>query len=196
MLPKPLLTACQNLNSRRLLYPSAGADFILPIKSFHPFIDEFWFVDKLYKIDSPLLDDEQFKRVKSSLSTLSGTTLKKRSRFEIQIRHDTYSHQGSNRQFVVNKCRDCGYDLFRAAFRIPNRKLSIFFYRGDSEGESGSGFYWLRRPTIKHVIEQLEPKALIVSDGSNAISRFRRFHNHPDIGEKAEKIGASFTSLF
>ena len=193
MIPASLSTACQNLTNRRLFYPASGRDFDLPVKAFYPFIDEFWFVDTQYSLGSALLEDSEFEHVSTFQTKFSGTTLHRQKGFTVGVRSDTYIHAESGREFTINKCRGRGYNLFRAAFQFPRNHLSIFFYRGDSSGEGGSEFYWLPRPILKHVCSQLEPNALLISDGSNAIKRFRRFNDHPQIKTNAESIGASFS---
>jgi hypothetical protein len=56
---------------------------------------------------------------------------------------------------------------------MPRQRLSIFFHRGDSDGEGGSGFYWLGRKRLRDVLSCLEPDGVLVSDGSNALRSFR-----------------------
>lgn len=53
-------------------------------------------------------------------------------------------------------------------------KLSVFFYRGDSVGESGSGQWWLGPKLFNFVIDKLLDGGLIITDGSNPDPMFRR----------------------
>jgi hypothetical protein len=186
---------CKCFVSRRLFYPSAGKDVTLPVSVFMPFIDEFWFVDTTYVLRKPLLADSDFdlKLESSERDRFAGTTIHANESFVVDVRRDTYTHLPTGRALTVNACRGRGYDLFRAAFRRPKQMISVFFYRGDSQGEGGSGFYWLRRPTIRFVLQQLEPNALLVSDGSNAIARLSRFHRNGDIGEGTMEKSSAFT---
>ena len=173
--------------SRCLFYPSSGNDVSLPVSLFLPVIDEFWFVDTSYRLTSPLLANrnlglnlESFERL-----SFSGTTIRAKKEFEIPVQREVYCHNITGRKIVVNVCRGRGYDLFRVAFRIPNKMISVFFYRGDSIGEPGSGFYWLKKPVIKFVLKHLEKNALMISDGSNAIPQLSTFHKNFSIGQKA-----------
>ena len=86
---------------------------------------------------------------------------------------------------AVNYCKGRGYDAFQAIFRNFRRKLSVFYHRGDSGGENGSGFCWLDRPTIKYVLAQLELGGMIVSDGSMAMKRLSKFHRKDDLQAQA-----------
>ncbi|HPZ44293.1 MAG TPA: hypothetical protein PL078_09865, partial [Bacillota bacterium] len=46
-------------------------------------------------------------------------------------------------------------------------KLSIFFYRGDSIGEGGSGQWWLGPKLFNYLLDKLLDGGLIITDGSN-----------------------------
>lgn len=47
------------------------------------------------------------------------------------------------------------------------RKLAVFYYRGDSMGEGGSGQWWLGPALFDMVLEKLVDGGLILTDGSN-----------------------------
>jgi hypothetical protein len=179
--------SCRRFVSRTLFYPSAGTDVNLPVSIFMPYIDEFWFVDITYNLEKSLLTGSDLNlRIESSeLCSFSGTTIHSKEPFVVHVRRDTYAHLPTGRKLTVNACRGRGYDVFRVAFRLPKRLISVFFYRGDGSGESGSGFYWLKKPTINFVLEQLEPNALLVTDGSNAISHLATFRGNDKIGQIA-----------
>jgi hypothetical protein len=192
----PWLTdACSRFQSRRLFYPSAGADISDPIHAFVAYVDEFWFVDSSYDWAEPLLAHSSYRHDATDRSELSGITLKRKAPITVRIRSESYTHLPTGRIFVVNACCGRGYDTFRAAFRERKRFLSVFFYRGDSPGESGSGFDWLKRKMIRHVFAQLDPNAIIVSDGSNAIPQLSAFHRDNTVGSDAVAKSRSFTFL-
>lgn len=92
MTSRSISIACQKLASKRLFYPSSGGDFMLPIETFFPFINDFWFVDPSYQIGNPLLDCEQFEHLGESRATFSGTTIRNQIEFSIRVRQDTYIH--------------------------------------------------------------------------------------------------------
>ncbi len=52
--------------------------------------------------------------------------------------------------------------------------LSVFFYRGDSMGEGGSGQWWLGPKMFNFVLDKLLDGGLIITDGSNPDPQFRR----------------------
>lgn len=187
-----LAAACSQLESRRLFYPSAGSDILVPICEFTPYIDEFWFSDVSYTIDKPLLEHADYHRDSTTRSQLSGLTLRRSLPFRIQVSSERYIHVPTGRVFVANACCGRGYDCFRAAFKEPAKLLSVFFYRGDSQGDGGSGFSWLRRPIIKYVFAQLDRHAIIVSDGSNAMAKLSKFHRDSAIGSDAVRKCESF----
>lgn len=45
--------------------------------------------------------------------------------------------------------------------------MGVFFYRGDSLGEGGSGDLWLDQKHLEEVCDKLVDGGLIVTDGSN-----------------------------
>jgi hypothetical protein len=47
-------------------------------------------------------------------------------------------------------------------------KVSVFFLRGDSEGEGGSGQRWFQESIFKLILEKLVDGGLIVTDGSSS----------------------------
>src|SRR4051794_18227136 len=82
------------------------------------------------------------------------------------------------------------------AFQKEISSLGVFFYRGDSEGEGGSGFHWLRRQNLKVVLNKLISGGLLVTDGSNGGSRrYRELckYRGGESGEKAVALARSFT---
>jgi hypothetical protein len=60
-------------------------------------------------------------------------------------------------------------------------EISVFFYRGDSPGEGGSGNHWLNQPHINSVLDKMVNHGLIVTDGSQTCgskqyAKFATFH--------------------
>ena len=91
----------------------------------------------------------------------------KDAKFEICVSHETYENADMIRNIRVHRCSGLGDETFLHFFKNKERPLSIFYYRGDSPGEGGSGFYWLNGLKLKTVLEVLENGGLIVTDGSN-----------------------------
>ena len=187
-----LASACSQFSNRTLFYPSAGSDFKEPIKTFMPWIDEFWFVDVNYDEKCPRLADVGFRLISSSYFELTGRTISLDYPFRIPVSSQQYLHVPSGREFTANFCRGRGYDAFRSAFRVPQRPLSVFFYRGDSQGEGGSGFMWLKRRTARYIVDQLDSHSVLVSDGSNAMPELSKFHCNQDIGASAVEESEEF----
>ena len=189
----PLAKACSDLPSRTLFYPSADRDIELPVTTFLPYVDHFWFVDSSYRLTAPLLKEfEEYRLRKSRFEVREGLTLRHEQPFQVRISHETYSIPDSERLFSVHACKGLGYDTFRVAIKNVGKKLSVFFYRGDSPGDGGSRFYWLRTPTIRYLFEQLDPTAIVVSDGSNAQSPFAEFHRNTEVKDAAADLARPF----
>jgi len=188
-----LEAGCLRFESRRLFYPSAGSDILDPVDAFMPHIDEFWFCDAAYTLENALLMQPDFRLNSRECTELSGVTLRRKEPFKIQVSSEGYTHLPTGRTFIAKACRGRGYDCFRVAIKEPGKFLSVFFYRGDSAGEGGSGFYWLRPPTAKYVLSQMDCHAIIVSDGSNAMPRLSIFHGDRVIGRDAVPKCETFT---
>jgi hypothetical protein len=93
-------TAFNGPKSGRLFYPSAGDDTELPIKTFVPWIRDFWFVDRDYNLNrrnynlNPLFGNKH-QLESDEREILTGTTLKTGEPFEIKVRHERYSYRCS-----------------------------------------------------------------------------------------------------
>ncbi len=187
----------KKLKEGNLFYPCSGKDFIIPIESFLPWISSFWFVDVNYNSQPALKDLSGYRLLKQSSYNLAGKSLNSRYPYEIKIFRQEYQHNKSNQQFTISKCRGRGYDAFRSVIKLNKLPLSIFFYRGDSQGESGSGFYWLKKPRLGNILEVLEDGGLVVTDGSNCHTKYfesERFHGKDNIsGKEAFDMAKSFS---
>ena len=164
--------------SKRLFYPCAGEDIVEPIMTFLPYIDEFWFVD-LRKIDvKKLLANHEITFLQREGSEITGHYLREKNRpFRLTNECFVCRHVPSERQFTINYCFGSGrgYNAFRAVVKDPGKKLSVFYYRGDSPGEGGSGFRWLGNKMLCYVLAEIEPGGLLVTDGSNALPQLATF---------------------
>jgi hypothetical protein len=157
-----------------LFYPSSGNDLITPVKIFSPFVTEFWFVDKGYFVpghpntrsygldvpadkQAPLLgSNKDYKLVDTQLSGAANRDK------EPSVLTERYLHHSSGKHITIHRRRGYGFRVFREI-----KKLGVFFYRGDSLGEGGSGDLWLESDHIDEICEKLNPAGLIVTDGSN-----------------------------
>ena len=184
----------RHLRAGTLFYPSAWYDISIPIEVFSSRLSNFWFVDTDYTGRRPLLENNpDYELVGNQKESVSGETLVKHKPFKIEVYQETYERKQDQRRITVYQCKGYGYDAFRALLKCRRIQLSVFFYRGDSPGNGGSGFYWLKKPRLKNVLEVLEDYGLIVSDGSNAIRKLRTFHNCSGVGNAAQERVRSFT---
>ncbi len=76
-----------------------------------------------------------------------------------------YQHEASGRNIRLHRCRGDALAYFEGQPRLTH--LSVFFYRGDSAGEGGSGIRWLSPKLEAAVLQRLKPGGLFVSDGSD-----------------------------
>lgn len=178
----------EHLQAGTLFYPSAGYDISAPIEIFASWLSEFWFVDTEYTGGRPLLENNpDYQLVGKQNESVSGETLVKHKPFEIEVYQETYERKKDQHRITVYQCKGYGYDAFRTLLKSQQTQLSVFFYRGDSPGECGSGFYWLKKPRLRNILEILEDYGLIISDGSNAISELSTFHRCSGLGSAAQE---------
>lgn len=172
----------ENLQDSTLFYPCSGNDIIEPIRLFSPYVNEFWFVDKgyftpghqdtkSYGMDVPADKRKPFLRNEADYEFISKSiegppTFKvaayTRGDIEPCILTEHYRHTPSNRTIQIHLRRGYGF----SAFRKEISSLGVFFYRGDSEGEGGSGNLWMAPDHISEICFKLINGGLIVTDGS------------------------------
>ena len=188
------------LQAGTLFYPSAGYDIATPIEIFSSRLNNFWFIDTIYGGEPLLREDSDYRPIpgQSREKIKTGRTLKKHEPFEIKIYQETYERKQDQRRITVHQCKGRGYDAFRTLrtlLKSQQTQLSVFFYRGDSPttGEGGSGFYWLKKPRLKDILEVLEDYGLIISDGSNAIRELSTFHRSSGVESAAQERVQPFT---
>jgi N-formylglutamate amidohydrolase len=188
------LYALNSLRARSLFYPSSGSDFLTPIKVFAPWINDFWFVDSHGHSDRVLNNQTDYRLSRVTREIRRGITLRSKTEFEIKITNEIYHYIDGSHSIQVHWCCGRGYDAFRVIFKLPQKPLSVFFYRGDSPGEGGSGFDWLGKGRLRNVLEVLEEGGLIVTDGSNCtIDQLKEFHCNSGIGEEAIREAKQFS---
>lgn len=182
---------------RALFYPCAGADIQAPVQAFSAIVDEFWFVDCNYytrrqpRVMGRHLDLETVERVLPQCAA--------------KVMTQKYTHSKFNKSLEVNLVTGDGKSVFDELFATDHkdRSLSIFFHRGDSQGESGSDVFWLdvvdcegkERGHLDAVLGQLESPGIICSDGSNAASEFRRYFDDLEAPPDTHRSLASFELL-
>lgn len=203
----------QRIDGTTLFYPCSGEDWPRPIEIFAPVITDFWFVDLRYFTSysairvRPLLGPDSFSLLDVTIDGPAQATLEWRTDAKTDktypwiapcTRTERYCHLESGREIRIHRRRGFG----PSAMRSHIYKLGVFFYRGDSGGEGGSGTLWLterRRGTrlIGEVLARLANGGLIVTDGSNCrqyknpYAEFGRFYQE-DIGPEAASLSHPF----
>lgn len=181
------------LTDKALFYPCSGMDFRVPFAVFSPWISDFYFVDKGYF--SPMDQDMAGKALGRSIQKimpvlsrlpeyqlldieLSGDfSMSAASRKQIPDlmtdsiwsvpvaeRVETYLHLPTHRTVRLHFRRDDGVSALLSLERKID--LGVFFYRGDSMGEGGSGVMWLQHRLISWVMSIIANLGLFVTDGS------------------------------
>lgn len=168
------------LKGTSLFYPCSGNDMLLPVQLFSPYVTDFWFVDKGYfspghqdthdygldipaNMQRPLLaEDENYDFIESSITGPPQWDCNVKN-IKPCVLSEHYLHRSSNTGIYIHQRRGYGY----SAFRKEISSLGVFFYRGDSQGEGGSGNLWLIPEHLDEVCNKLVDGGLIVTDGSN-----------------------------
>lgn len=171
----PYIIAREHLETVRdtaLFYPCSGNDLAVPIEIFSPYVTDFWFVDSRYFLDgrsaerqkAVLQRDDRYELVsKEVVGPPSWPATEK----DITpcILTETYRHKATDRIIRIHRRRGHGFSALRTEQAIG--KLGVFFYRGDSQGEGGSGNCWLDTEHLDDVFAKLICGGLLVLDGSD-----------------------------
>lgn len=173
-------TELEKIKDSTLFYPCSGNDLLVPIEIFSPYVIDFWFVDTGYF--TPGNQDTRFSGLDKPADE-QRPVLERDNRYELIskdiigppswssedrdiipcILTEAYRHIQTGRKIRIHRRRGYGY----SAFRTEIETLGVFFYRGDSQGEGGSGNQWLREEHIYEICNKLINDGLIVSDGSD-----------------------------
>jgi hypothetical protein len=209
MLPEIQKPVLEHLSGATLFYPCSGIDFETPRGLFAPYVQDFWFVDIGYfrqaSPESPrrfleLNGGYEFLDVQMRLPNIPETEWHDDERYDSSpyVRTETYRHISSGRTVRIHLHKRRG----PSALDTEIDKLGVFFYRGDSEGEGGSGTLWLtvHRKTVNlidKVLDKLIDGGLIVTDGSNCdrnknpYAELGKFYQKP-VGCEAVKLAKPF----
>lgn len=195
--------ALDAIRGSALFYPGSGDDCLEPFKLFDSALAEYWFVDKSYfvrdsadrAVPQMTLDGWQLKSV-----TIDGppqATIEMRTDPETNrdypflepcTRRERYVSSVDGSQTTI--CRRRGYGQISISM-VPD--IGVFFHRGDSVGESGSGVWWLSKRRIGLVLDRLRDGGLIVTDGSlSNVKQLSRIKNTQSSSEAAYGEAPSF----
>jgi len=139
-----------------LFYPCSGRDIDEPIKLFSGSVSEFHFADPINPV----------KRI----------TLEKNKRHKISqpknIPHLGNVINQSGQSFGLRRLNEnvVSHDKDGVLTLIDDiSAISVFYYRGDSGGEGGSGQYWMGAVLLDLIMSRMISGGIICSDGSNSI---------------------------
>jgi hypothetical protein len=206
----------ESLAGGTLFYPCSGPDLLVPIEVFAPYIQQFWFADRQYFVGNrprrpvpPVLEGKQAYQLLGQPEIWRAPSVQREAWSEERqrkfpwrvpwVQSERYRCLESGKELIIH--RRSGYAA--AALRHQIESMSVFFYRGDSYGERGSGTFWLqgyskKRPLLEEVLQKLVPGGLLVTDGSNCprsrnpYVELTRFHWDQTIGEDAVTHAQSF----
>jgi hypothetical protein len=174
----------EHLIDETLFYPCSGKDWETPLNLFAPYITDFWFVDCNYFLDDAYLSDWEIQEfgymrpadqqepvlMEDGRYALLDVSIQGPPRWNPRKRHitpciltETYHHLATGRSIRIHRRRGYGY----SAIAREIDRLGVFFYRGDSQGEGGSGNTWLRSSNLERALCKLIDGGLVVSDGSD-----------------------------
>lgn len=191
-----------------LFYPSSGGDTLEPLTQFHTQVNHFIFCD-IHSVALPVVQGS-FERPEF-VHSLDCT-------FPVKLVSQHFEQRDRTGRIELNRpyasrllSMACYYyrevweftsgrritiDIFiEDSIEVFKRlnKLGVFFYRGDSMNESGSGVRWLGPNLFPKVVNKLMDGGLIVTDGSNPdqnqldtpwMELYQHSHwNYPDLKE-------------
>ncbi len=183
--------ALSRVRDTALFYPCSGNDTSVPIQLFSPHVTDFWFLDFGYfspghqdtrhdGLDAPADKQEPILKANHKYRLLDkiidgppsaqiqrkrdAKTGKEYRDLEPCTLTEIYQHVPTNRNIRIHRRRGFGFSALRNQNLISS--LGVFFYRGDSMGEGGSGDLWLAPDHLNEVCDKLVDGGFIVTDGS------------------------------
>lgn len=172
-----------------LFYPCCGNDLLTPLE-YADRLDAFWFVDANMMPEPPHTFGN-WTRASADEHELANCV----DEWSSPCISYLYRNGRTGREVELNCVRGRGVTTMKR--HIPT--IGVFFYRGDSCGESGSGTWWLERKLFNQVLERLVEGGLIVTDGSNTSGErpwgrsLKEFHNNDMIEpEEAARRARAF----
>ncbi len=171
------------ISGTTLYYPCSGSDLKPVLDLFGSVIRHYWFVDiaedwrrdlaTLLGSDYQLIDRQREGRGGRLERRTDATTGREYPFLEPTTVSETYAHLPTQRTITIHRCRGLGVSRFQAL----TGELGVFFYRGDSPGEGGSGNVWLHREKIAAISARLVDGGLLITDGSqhDRSGRARRY---------------------
>lgn len=173
-----------------LFYPCSGGDLLEPIELFSPYITDFWFVDRgyfstghqdtrYYGYDLPadkqppvLANDDRYLLIRKEIKGLPDWK-RHSGNIEPCVLTEFYTHKATGREIRIHRRRGYGFSAILREPQLQTQKLGVFFYRGDSEGEGGSGNHWLSKEHLgDKILARMGEGGLLALDGTDG-ARFK-----------------------
>lgn len=184
-----------NIPKGALFYPCCGNDTLEPILKFMDVIEEFHFVDAhlvptfptlTRRKDGNRIENEPSLSYKGRIIPSEVKSIKEDEHYEQKIDDEiTTDLESRDLKAAGFKGQPSKIYIQKWTLRNGNRitikrhvqdglvtfltvnNISVFFLRGDSEGEGGSRQRWFSENLFRLIIEKLLPGGLIVTDGSS-----------------------------
>lgn len=199
------LSILEPLKDTTLFYPCSGSDCRTPVNIFAPFVNKFLFVDIKYFTEKSAREEQSLLARSDGYEFLESQIMGKPIA-RMESRHDEngneypwiepcllvekYRHLESGRVVHIHRRRGFGQKVLESEIS----QIGVFFYRGDSPGEGGSGTRWLSKRWLEKFLPRIKDGGLIVTDGSMSDPKqFKRFQKNCDIGCKAVEKSRPFT---
>jgi len=99
--------------------------------------------------------------------------------------YDIYSRDDSH---IYRYDDDYNFGSYLETNFEAQKRFAVFFYRGDSQGGGGSGFYWLSAKYLTEVLDSIEEGGFLVTDGSNYSDHWYRNNNNINFEEAIRNI--------
>ncbi len=145
-----------------LFYPCCGTDTADAVRLFAPYASEFHFADA-YRFASPRLNTRRKPEAAGAspkahdVPSIGTIVLQEPATVALEFSGvRAYSHKKDG--------------LLTLLEDLPT--LSVFFYRGDSQGEGGSNQRWLEPVLLDVVLSRLMDGGILYTDGSNGAVNF------------------------
>lgn len=195
--------AMEAIRGGTLFYPASGQDLAGPLAAFLSHIDDFWFVDRGYFVHRgadrghPVsLRQAGFRfegcEIEGPPLSVEERRVDERGRpypyIQPCTRTDRYREVDSGRMVRIRRRRGFGQ---RSIELVP--RIHVFFHRGDSPGEGGSGLAWWSRRWKDLVLDRLVDGGLVVTDGSLCPGPLARFHRADTPPDEAFRLSKPFT---
>ncbi|MDY0017623.1 MAG: hypothetical protein RBS89_07260 [Candidatus Delongbacteria bacterium] len=200
-------TVLEHIEGTPLYYPCSGRDTLGAVKLFAPFVNDFLFVDIGYytnhtqmRVPSPkdipgfVLISRKREGPPRAEMVEKYDEVKKEYYQDMEpcIVTETYFHEPTGKTIKFRLKR--GFAEY--TLKHIENKIGVFYYRGDGNGEGGSGITWLGKKRMNLICDKLIDGGLIVTDGSNGSrnhKQFRKYHNHRDNEESRDEMMKTMT---